>query len=133
MRQSAGDRVFSPTDLNAFLACPHLTALELAVKRGEVVRPHRVNLHAELIRRKGEEHERSYLERLSADGREITQAEGRAIVNDRYRVDHKHRDAAAHRRMNQRRKQATSRESQESQSAPTSRPANTSIRAPEVA
>lgn len=67
------------------------------------------------------------------DGREITKAEGRAIVKERYRVDHKHRDAAAHRRMNQRRKQATSRESQESQSAPTSRPANTSIRAPEVA
>ena len=67
------------------------------------------------------------------DGREITEAEGRAIVKERYKVDHKHRDAAAHRRMNQRRKHTASRESQKSQSAPTSRPANTSIKPAAVA
>ena len=67
------------------------------------------------------------------DGREITEAEGRQIVKEQHKVDHKHRVAAAGRRMNQRRKQATDRESQKSQSAPTSRPANTSIEAVEVA
>ena len=64
---------------------------------------------------------------------EITEAEGRQIVKEQHKVDHKHRVAAAGRRMNQRRKQATDRESQKSQSAPTSRPANTSIEAVEVA
>jgi transposase len=67
------------------------------------------------------------------DGREITPTEGRLIVKTQYKVDHKHRDAAAHRRMKQRRKQATDRESQESQSAPTSRPATTSIKPAAVA
>ena len=57
----SGRMIFSPSDLTAFLACPHLTALELAVARGEIERPFRVNRHAELIRRKGEEHEAAYL------------------------------------------------------------------------
>ena len=33
------------------------------------------------------------------DGRPVTEAEGRAIITDRYKVDHKKRDQAAHRRM----------------------------------
>jgi predicted RecB family nuclease len=65
--------LFSPSDLHAFLACPHLTTLELAVAGGRLERPFRVNLHADLIRRKGEEHERGYLERLRAEGREIVE------------------------------------------------------------
>lgn len=67
------------------------------------------------------------------DGREVTAAEGKAIVKSRYKVDPKRRDSAAHRRMRERRKQATGRESQKSQSAPTSRPVTTSIRTPAVA
>lgn len=67
------------------------------------------------------------------DGREISEAEGRTIIKTRYQVDHKHRDAAAHRRMHHRRKQAASRESQESVTAPTSRPANTTITTPGAA
>ena len=67
------------------------------------------------------------------DGRELTAAEGKAIVKDRYKVDHKRRDNAAHRRMRERRKLGTDRESQKSQSAPTSRPVTTSINPPHVA
>jgi Transposase IS116/IS110/IS902 family len=67
------------------------------------------------------------------DGRQITEAEGRQIVKTRYKVDHKQRVAAAGRRMKQRRKQAADRESQKSQSAPTSRPATTTITAPAMA
>jgi transposase len=59
------------------------------------------------------------------DGTPITEAEGRAIVKQRYQIDQKKRVAAAGRRMNQRRKQAAGRESQKSRSAPTSQPANT--------
>ena len=57
----------SPSDLNAFLACPHLTTLELAVARGELEKPYRTNPHADLIRRKGDEHEARYLA-ASRDG-----------------------------------------------------------------
>ena len=67
------------------------------------------------------------------DGRQLTEAEGKAIVKANYKVDKKRRVAAAGRRMKQRRKQATGRESQKSPSAPTSRPVTTSIRTPAVA
>lgn len=67
------------------------------------------------------------------DGREITAGEGREIIKTRYKVDQKKRVAAAGRRMHQRHKQAADRESQKSQSAPTSRPANTTISSPQVA
>jgi hypothetical protein len=40
---------FSPTDLNGFLSCEHLTTLQLAVARGELKKPFRLNLHADLI------------------------------------------------------------------------------------
>lgn len=67
------------------------------------------------------------------DGREITEAEGRQIVKTKYKVDKQHRLNAATRRMRERRKQAADRESQKSQGAPTSRPANTSIKTLEMA
>jgi predicted RecB family nuclease len=58
--------VFSPSDLNAFLACPHLTSLELAVAHGRLERPFRPNPYAEMIRRKGDEHEAAHLGSLGA-------------------------------------------------------------------
>jgi predicted RecB family nuclease len=61
MRRHDGRLRYSPSDLNAFLACPHLTSLELAVARGQQERPFRNNPYAELIRRKGDEHEAAYL------------------------------------------------------------------------
>src|SRR5215216_4598743 len=67
--------VFSPSALNNFLACPHLTALELAVALGELKRPFRVNRHADLIRAKGAEHETAYLQQLRDDGRDIVAIE----------------------------------------------------------
>ncbi|MEV0794692.1 IS110 family transposase [Kribbella sp. NPDC050459] len=66
------------------------------------------------------------------DGRAITAEEGRHIVREHHKIDPKTRDKAAHTRMSQRRKARTGRESQESPSAPTSRPATTSIEATHV-
>jgi predicted RecB family nuclease len=66
-----GHLVFSPSDLSAFVACPHLTSLQVAVARGDIKRPFRVNPHADLIRRKGEEHEARYLDVLRAAGRDV--------------------------------------------------------------
>ncbi|HKD33945.1 MAG TPA: TM0106 family RecB-like putative nuclease, partial [Gaiellaceae bacterium] len=50
--------------MNAFLACSHLTALELAVAREEFEKQFRPNPYADLIRRKGNEHEATYLATL---------------------------------------------------------------------
>jgi predicted RecB family nuclease len=72
MQSTDGRLLFSPTDLNAFLACEHLSTLRLAVARGELAKPFRHNPHAELIRRKGDEHEAAYLARLQALGRDVT-------------------------------------------------------------
>ena len=62
----SSDLTFSPSTLNGFLACPHMTALNLAVVREELERPFRPNPYAELIRRKGDEHEAAYLATLGS-------------------------------------------------------------------
>jgi sRNA-binding protein len=67
------------------------------------------------------------------DGTVITEAEGRAIVSQRYQIDPRQRDHIRHRRMRERRKQAAGQESQESPSAPTSQPATTKPTSPQVA
>ena len=56
----------SPSDVTAFLVCEHLTTLSLAHARGEIGRPEIENEQAELIFRKGLEHEHAYLESLRA-------------------------------------------------------------------
>lgn len=56
VQKSEGRLLLSPTDLNAFLACEHLTTLQLAVSRGELDKPWRHNPHADLIRQQGDEH-----------------------------------------------------------------------------
>jgi uncharacterized protein len=55
-----GTRYLSPTQLAVFLACEHATALQLA----GTPKPAEVDPQVELVRRKGEEHERAYLEHL---------------------------------------------------------------------
>lgn len=62
---------FSPSDLNAFLACEHLTRLDLTVVRGELAKPVFENPEAELIKRKGDEHEASYLASLRERGLQV--------------------------------------------------------------
>jgi predicted RecB family nuclease len=59
----------SPSDLSQFLACEHLTTLELR----DTPKPETVDPQVELIRRKGEEHERGYLEQLRAEGRDVVE------------------------------------------------------------
>src|SRR5256886_7041436 len=73
MQTIAGRVVLSPSDLNDYVECPHLTTLALEVSRGERERPFVAAEHAELLRRKGELHERAYLDRLRADGRQIVE------------------------------------------------------------
>ena len=67
MQQDGTSLRLSPSDLTAFLACEHLTTLALQVARGELAKPFRVNRHADLVRRKGDEHEGAYLASLAED------------------------------------------------------------------
>ena len=75
MHVTAGRLHLSPSDVTAFLACEHLTTLSLAHARGEIERPEVENEQAELIFRKGIEHERAYLESLRADGKTVLEIE----------------------------------------------------------
>ena len=54
--------VLSPSDLNDYVECPHLTTLALEVARGTRPRPYVAEDHVDLLRRKGEAHEAAYLE-----------------------------------------------------------------------
>jgi predicted RecB family nuclease len=76
MRVTATGSTFSPSDLNNFLECEHLVALELQIARGERERPVQGdNPQAALIQQKGEEHERAYLAELEHAGRQVARIE----------------------------------------------------------
>ena len=80
MQISADKLTVSPSDLSAYLACAHLTQLEVRVARREIDRPERKDdSQGALIRRLGDEHEQRYLEELRVDGREITEID---VVRD---------------------------------------------------
>ena len=72
MQRKGKTAYFSPSDLAAFVACAHLTQIELAVVRAETQRPERDDPQGDLIKRLGDEHEQRYLARLEADGRVVT-------------------------------------------------------------
>src|SRR5579883_814363 len=62
MQNLAGTVVYSATDLNNYLECKRLADLEALVLRGKLQRPASDDEEADLIRRKGEEHERRHLQ-----------------------------------------------------------------------
>ena len=65
--------LFSPSDLGSFLACEHLTQMELAVALREGRRPGYENSYAELLRRKGQEHEELFVGSLRDAGHSIVE------------------------------------------------------------
>src|SRR5215831_9182337 len=71
MQQLHGELLFSPSDLSGFLACEHLTQLELAVALQQGRRPRDENAYAELLRRKGEEHEQAFLAAIRDAGHRV--------------------------------------------------------------
>src|SRR5262245_51961190 len=76
MQKASGLVVLSPSDLNDHVECTHLTTLSLEVARGTRRRPHVPEDHADLLRRKGEEHEAAYLADLRAKGRQVVDVIG---------------------------------------------------------
>jgi predicted RecB family nuclease len=71
VRATNGHIVLSPSDLTAYLACEHLTTLSAKVARGELTKPDVENDQAELVFRKGREHEAAYLQRLKDEGKTV--------------------------------------------------------------
>ena len=73
MQIVGGTPVYAATDLVGFLACSHRLQLERAALAGLVARPIRSDPTIDLIAKRGEAHERRYLERLRADGRMVVE------------------------------------------------------------
>src|SRR5258705_139196 len=67
MQLRGNQLLYAPSDLGNFIACEHLSQIELAAALGESTRPYFSNAYVDLIARKGEEHERNFLEALRAD------------------------------------------------------------------
>src|SRR5256885_16668022 len=76
MQMLNGRLILSPSDLNDYVECPHLTTLALEVARGTRKRVFVLNEHGDLLRRKGEQHEAAYLDKLRADGRQVVNVIG---------------------------------------------------------
>jgi uncharacterized protein len=73
MQISNGKISLAPSDVTAYLACQHLAALNVRVARSELVPPPFKNDQAELIFRKGREHEEAYLQRLKDEGKRVVE------------------------------------------------------------
>jgi uncharacterized protein len=68
-----GQLILSPSDLTGFLACEHLTQLELKAARGEITRPDRDDAELDVLTSRGEQHELGHLQKLRAGGREVAE------------------------------------------------------------
>ncbi len=77
-----GQLVLAATDLTNHLACPHLTQQKLAIARGDRGKPPKDDdPHAELIRRRGDEHETAQLAVLSEQcGGHVNLDEGDRVI-----------------------------------------------------
>ncbi len=87
MRVDNGSVLLSPTDLTAFLACEHLSTLNVRVARGELVDSDPPE-QAQLLFEKGLAHEAAYLRRLRGEGldvREISTKDGYRAAAQRTR------------------------------------------------
>jgi uncharacterized protein len=69
MQMIQGQLVLSATDLVGYLACDHLTSLDVDVANGQRERPIRHDPELDLIEERGLEHEQRFLESLAAGKR----------------------------------------------------------------
>jgi uncharacterized protein len=70
-----GQFLLSPSDLSDYLACRHLTTLELDTARGRRTKPRTREALAKLVADKGDLHEKRYLTHLRMQGREVVEIE----------------------------------------------------------
>ena len=67
---------FSATDLAGHLSCSHLTQLDAEVARGARAKPKSWDPLLEVLRKRGDLHEKAYLDHLEGAGYEIVRVEG---------------------------------------------------------
>jgi uncharacterized protein len=72
MQNLDGQLILSPSDLTGFIACDHLTQLELEVTRGERERATRDDPELEILFARGREHEEAHLAKLRDRGLRVT-------------------------------------------------------------
>ena len=88
MKNYLGQPLYSATDLLNFLGCNHATALDMQVMADGLARPKgEDDAYLGILKEKGIEHERAYLEKLRAEGKwivEITDDPPSAITAERY-------------------------------------------------
>ena len=75
-----GDLVYSATDLVGFLACKHLTNLDLAAVARLVQRPVRADAELDRIALRGQQHEERFLAELKGRGLSVTTIEPDASI-----------------------------------------------------
>ena len=93
MQDLDGTTVYSATDLVGFLACEHLTTLDRVALTGAISAEDRVDEELEVLRERGEEHERRYLADLESRGHTVV--EGRHPRRDGDRNDRAQLEADA--------------------------------------
>jgi predicted RecB family nuclease len=86
--QRIGDRlIYSASDLNDYLECAHLTALNRGAALDEVPRPEADDAddrRRALLSKKGDEHERAYLARLHATGARVIELATRVRADETF-------------------------------------------------
>src|SRR6202021_3637905 len=68
MQERHGRVYVSATDLANHLSCRHLTTLDIRLAKREIAAPSWENPHLVVLRQRGLEHERSYIDDLRAKG-----------------------------------------------------------------
>jgi len=76
MHQQGDTLLFSPSDLNAFLECEHLTALDVARCRAGIPASDVEDAETKLRRRLGHEHEKAWRQKFEDDGRQVVDIAG---------------------------------------------------------
>jgi hypothetical protein len=76
MKLHLGQPLYSATDLLNFLGCTHATALDIQVMGRALAAPRSAeDAYLEILKEKGLDHERLYLEELKAEGRLVVEIE----------------------------------------------------------
>lgn len=78
-----GRLIVSATDLVGYLACGHLSVLDLGVLDGGLRKPDRSDPELEVLQRRGLEHEAAYLAALADAGLTVAEIAGPASDPDR--------------------------------------------------
>lgn len=101
MRVEGGSERFYATDLTNFLGCRHLAVLERLAAHGRTRRPHFDDPMLELLRERGLEHERDFVQFMASKGKRIAEIDRRSThaFDDTRRAMHENVDVIVQARL----------------------------------